>query len=94
MVYFTMVIKIIEFSLPGGGGGMAAQMARGLLLRRLRKFRDDYKFDFVCNTEGYILQVWFKDERAYTVFSLTYDTKDGWREYRIVEKEEPNERDF
>lgn len=88
-----MLIKIIEFDLPTGAGGMAAQMARSFLLKRLRQFKEDYKFEFHHNTNGYMLEVWFDDDKAYTIFVLTFDRDDGWRSYRLVEKEKPNERD-
>ena len=84
---------IIEFDLPMGAGGMAAQMARSLILQRMSRFRKEHKIDFHYHTQGYTLQVWFDKESEYTLFALTYDEKDDWRPYRLVEIEKPNEPD-
>lgn len=85
---------VIEFDLPTGAGGMAASMARGLVLQRMSRFRKEHNVQYHYNTFGYTLRVWFDNESDYTFFALAYDKKDDWREYRVVEVDNPDERKF
>lgn len=88
-----MLVKLLEFDLPHGSGGMAAQMARGLILRRFDRLRKEYGVEYKYLTVGYKLEVWFLKDSDYTLFSLLYDTNDDWRPYRLVEKEINGETD-
>ena len=85
---------VIDFDLPTGAGGMTASMARGLILQRMSRFRKQHNIEFNYTTLAYTLRVWFNNESDYTFFVLAYDKKDDWREYRILEVEDPNERKF
>lgn len=82
-----MLVKLIEFSLPHGSGGMAAQMARAIILRRFERFRDEYGVEFKHFSTPYTLEVWFTKDSDYTLFFLTFDLNDGWRQYQYKEIE-------
>jgi hypothetical protein len=88
-----MFIKLLKFNLPHGAGGMSAQMARALILRRFERFRKEQGVEFKYQTEGYELFVWFTKESDYTYFTLMYDPNDDWRPYTLVEKEITGEQD-
>ena len=82
-----MLVRLLEFQLPHGAGGMSAQMARSLIIKRFEQFSKEYGVEFKYFTAGYQLEVWFTKESDYTLFFLVHDVQDGWREYRLVEKE-------
>ena len=82
-----MLVKLLEFELPTGAGGMSAQMARALILRRFEQFRKEHGVEFKYLTVGYTLEVSFTKDSDYTLFFLMHDTNDGWRKYKLKEKE-------
>lgn len=88
-----MLVKLLEFELPTGAGGMSAQMARALVLRRFEKFRKEHGIEFKYFTAGYQLYVWFLKDQDYTFFMLMHDVNDGWRNFKVVEKEINGETD-
>lgn len=88
-----MPIKLLEFSLPHGAGGMTAQMARAIIIRRFQKFKEEHGINFHYHSSSYTLEVWFDNDSDYTFFTLQFDISDGWREYKLVEVETPNEPD-
>jgi hypothetical protein len=88
-----MLIKLLEFQLPHGAGGMTAQMVRSLILKRFERFKQEHGINFHHFSSPYTLEVWFDNESDYTFFTLMYDPSDGWRPYRLVEVEVPREQD-
>ena len=82
-----MLVKLLEFELPMGAGGMSAQMARALIIKRFEQFRKEYGVEFKYLTVGYLLEVWFTKDSDYTLFFLTFDLNDGWRQYQYKEIE-------
>lgn len=88
-----MRVKLLEFNLPQGAGGMSAQMARALIIRRFDQFRKEHGVEFKYFTAGYQFYVWFLKESDYTLFFLIHDINDGWRNYTLKEKEIDGETD-
>ena len=82
-----MLVKLLEFNLPYGAGGMTAQTVRSLILRRFEQFSRDYGVEFKHFSTPYTLEVWFTKDSDYTLFFLTHDLKDGWRQYQYKEIE-------
>ena len=82
-----MLIKVLEFDLPSGGGGLPAQMARYKILQKFKELENSHRLIYKCKTVGYRLDVWYEKESDYTLFFLLYDSKGDWRKFRYVEKE-------
>jgi hypothetical protein len=88
-----MLVKLLKFDLPLGAGGMSAQMARSLIIRRFERFRKEHGIEFKYQTAGYEFFVWFTKDSDYTYFTLVYDLNDDWRPYTLLEKEITGEQD-
>ena len=82
----TKTIRLLEFDLPSGGGGMAAQMARYKILKKFKELQDKHNLQYRSMTVGYKLEVWFENDEDYVIFFLAYDPKDDWRKFRYIEK--------
>ena len=62
----------VEFRLPTGAGGQAAHYSCSVLNRELDRWRDLYGFDYTTRITYYKLRVDFTDQRAVTVFALSW----------------------
>lgn len=62
----------IEFKLPSGAGGQAALYSCSTLNRELARWQTLYGFEYTTHVTYYKLTVEFTDERAYTVFALSW----------------------
>lgn len=87
----TKTVRLLEFDLPSGGGGMAAQMARYKILKKFKELQDTHHIQYKSMTVGYKLEVWFENEEDYMIFFLAYNPKDDWRQFRVIEKTVNNE---
>ena len=74
----------IEFTLPGGGSGMAAQMAMGDLKKALSELTQQHNIDCeITNHSGRTVKVKLTRDSDYTVFLLVWQ---GLNCYRIVDE--------
>ena len=62
----------VEFRLPSGAGGQAAHYSCTVLNQALEQWRDLYGFDYTIAITYYKLTLRFQDERALTVFALSW----------------------
>jgi hypothetical protein len=62
----------VEFKLPSGAGGQAAHYSCSVLNRELARWRDLYGFEYTTRITYYRLSVTFTDDRAYTLFALSW----------------------
>ena len=62
----------VEFKLPSGAGGQAALYSCSTLNRELARWQTLYGFEYTTTVTYYKLTVEFCDERAYTVFALSW----------------------
>ena len=62
----------VEFRLPSGAGGQAAHYSCSVLNRELARWRDLYGFSYTTHVTYYRLRVDFQDERAVTLFALSW----------------------
>ena len=86
-----MLVKVLEFDLPSGAGGMAPQMARYKIIKKFNELQKHHGLAYKSKTVGYTLNVWFENESYYTMFFLLYESSGDWRKFRCVTKEMPNE---
>lgn len=79
----------IEFRLPTGAGGMAAQHFNGILTRELNAWAKEFGISYNKKIVKWTVQVTLKDPRHYTLFVLTWNPKyqrvDSWFKYTIVD---------
>lgn len=70
----------IEFKLPSGALGMAAQHRANELTRALAVWSSRYGIDYSTQLgKQYTLQVTLDCEESYTVFALTWTSVSEWR---------------
>lgn len=62
----------VEFRLPTGAGGQAAHYSCSVLNRELQRWQSLYGFTYTTNVTYYKLTLEFDDERAYTMFALSW----------------------
>ena len=62
----------VEFRLPTGAGGQSAHYACTTLNRELTRWQSLYGFAYTTEITYYKLTVRFDDERAYTMFALSW----------------------
>jgi hypothetical protein len=62
----------VEFRLPSGAGGQAAHYSCSVLNRELRRWQILYGFEYTTKITYYKMTVEFHDERAYTLFALSW----------------------
>lgn len=84
------MIKCIQFQLPNGAGGIAAQMAVTELQQKINNLKETKKIGrFKITYESfYKMNVWFKDERDVTMFLLVWEITTGLKKATVVEKNE------
>lgn len=80
----------IEFCLPTGAGGMAAQYVNSVLNRNLHDWSDQYNIPYNKKMHKWTVRVTFDDEKFYDFFALTWQPKADnlisyLTEYRFVE---------
>lgn len=62
----------VEFRLPSGAGGQAALYSCSVLNRELERWQNLYGFSYTTEITYYKLTVNFTDQRAYTMFALSW----------------------
>ena len=80
----------IEFSLPTGAGGMAAQYVNSVLSRNLQDWGNQYGISYNKKIHKWTVRVTFDDDKLYDFFALTWRPKSDnmisyLTEYRFVE---------
>lgn len=65
----------IEFDLPTGAGGMAAQYTNSVLTRNLLEWSQRYDIPYNKKIHKYKVRVTFDDDRYYEFFALTWNPK-------------------
>ena len=63
----------IEFSLPTGAGGMAAQHANHIINRALHAWSDRYDIPYNTKTVKYFKRITFNDDATYAFFAMTWN---------------------
>jgi len=77
----------IEFQLPTGAGGQAANYALGLVRNKLSAWAKKYSIEYRQKIIKYTLRVTFDSDESYTLFALTWtaDSKHpSWTNYRLI----------
>lgn len=62
----------IEFCLPTGAGGLAAQYVNSVLNRNLHNWSDRYNIPYNKKIYKYTVRVTFDDDKFYDFFALTW----------------------
>ena len=62
----------IEFQLPTGAGGMAAQYTNGAIGRNLREWSERYGVAYIKKIHKHTVRVTFEDEKNYSLFAMTW----------------------
>lgn len=62
----------IEFRLPTGAGGMAAQYTNSVLNRNLHSWSDQYNIAYNKKIHKWTVRVTFDKDEHYTLFALTW----------------------
>ena len=80
----------IEFRLPTGAGGMAAQHVNSILNKELHTWSDQYNIPYNTKSVKYTKRITFDDEKNYAFFSLTWNPKNTQfksylLDYRLIE---------
>jgi hypothetical protein len=80
----------IEFALPTGAGGMAAQYANNLLNQELHAWSDLYDIPYNTKLVKYTKRVTFDNEETYSFFAMTWNPKNkkfrnNLLNYRLIE---------
>lgn len=63
----------IEFQLPTGAGGMAAQYVNSVLNRNLHDWSDKYQIPYNKKLHKYTVRVTFDDDTHYSIFAMTWN---------------------
>ena len=80
----------IEFQLPTGAGGMAAQYTSSLLSRNLTAWSNRYNIRYVTKIHKYTVRVTFDQDEIYSFFAMTWQPAsdkmlDYLLNYRLIE---------
>ena len=80
----------IEFTLPTGAGGQAAQYVNSLLNKELHEWSDQYNIPYNTKIVRYTKRITFDDEKNYAFFALTWNPKNTQfksylLDYRLIE---------
>ena len=76
----------IEFTLPTGAGGLAAQLANGAITVALVLWAEKYNVIYVKKNIKYIIRVTFEDESLYSHFALTWNPNQNHQlKFRLIE---------
>jgi len=84
----------IEFRLPTGAGGIAAQYTNGIISQNLKEWSQRYDIPYTKKIYKYTVRVTFDDEKFYDFFALTWQPKSDQfssylTNYRFVEPMNP-----
>ena len=80
----------VEFRLPTGAGGIAAQYTYGQLSQNLSAWSEKYGIPHQKKLNKYIVKVTFDHDESYSFFALTWQPKSSQMlsyltDYRLVE---------
>jgi hypothetical protein len=80
----------IEFQLPTGSGGQAAQYTNAVLTRNLDAWSQRYQVPYTKKIFKWTLRVTFVDEKNYSLFAMTWQPTadymvDYIKNYKLVE---------
>lgn len=80
----------IEFRLPTGAGGMAAQYVNSVLNRNLHEWSDRYQIPYNKKVYKWTVRVTFDNDQHYSLFALTWQPQtehmpDYIKNYKFVE---------
>lgn len=80
----------LEFQLPTGAGGMAAQYTSSILNRNLTDWSNLYNIAYVKKIHKYTVRVTFDNDQTYSFFALTWNPKGDkmlqyLTNYRLIE---------
>jgi hypothetical protein len=76
----------IEFSLPSGSAGMAAQFTDSHISRDLQQWSNQYNISYNTKIVKYKKRVTFDHESDYSVFAMTWNPKQvAWLNYVLIE---------
>lgn len=78
----------IQFRLPTGAGGMAAQHMAAMLDRALKAWSKEHDVKYNKKLVKYTVRVTFDDDRNYTLFALTWrpvGEYKNWLDYEFIE---------
>lgn len=63
----------IEFQLPTGAGGMAAQYTNSILNRNLHAWSDRYGIAYNKKIHKHTVRITFDNDQHYSVFAMTWN---------------------
>lgn len=72
----------IEFVLPTGAGGLAAQMASQRIRQSVHDWAAQHEIEYQTKVVKYTIRIVFDQDQTCEFFALSYD---GVRPYRIVD---------
>ena len=79
----------LEWQLPRGSGGMAAQYVSSILKKELQAWYVRYKLPYRLKTIKYTIRLTFDDDVHYTAFAATWQPKNqqykDWLRYRVID---------
>lgn len=76
----------IEFALPTGAGGLAAQLANAAISKALVIWAEKYNVVYVKKNIKYLVRVTFEDENLYSHFVLTWNPAQNHQlKFRLIE---------
>lgn len=77
----------LECRLPQGAGGMAAAHSSGMLSKRIKDWAAENGNPVYTAgpKQNYKYTVWFEDERYYTLFMLTFNSKRVFSRFELVQ---------
>lgn len=62
----------LEFQLPTGAGGMAAQYTNSVLTRNLNAWSEQYDIAYIKKIHKYTVRVTFETDKHYSFFAMTW----------------------
>lgn len=65
----------IEFRLPTGAGGMAAQYTNSVLNRNLHEWSERYGIPYNKKIHKWTVRITFDDDKFYDFFAITWNPK-------------------
>lgn len=80
----------LEFQLPTGAGGMAAQYTSSVLTRNLQAWSDRYAIAYTKKIHKFTVRVTFDRDETYSFFAMTWNPTDEQMQhyltnYRLIE---------
>lgn len=80
--------KCVQFTLPSGSGGMAAQMYAYKISNQLKKLVNENKITGykISHEKHYKLNVWLQEEKDLTTMLLLWDSSKSYKEPSVIKK--------